>query len=364
MINRDNWLDVKKYMDYLRDIQQLDEKTIHRRREQLTHLLVWADKIPLGQAREIDPSFPAFLGTSRRDGSKKSLAPTTMKETCSVVRHYFTWAQREFPRRYNRITESYVETLHPSKKKGVQSEVHEHQFFPLEDIVKIARLKVDTLFEERAQALVCLCYLSGMRADAVVTLPISCINLRTRKIKQYPSAGVRTKNSKAANTFILPLPEIFDVVQAWDDKVRSLLPENAMWCATIDRNGENVLPEYDPSSGRRQILEKSIHRMCDIAGVKYRSPHKLRHGFTVYAISQAKSLKDLKGISQNLMHEDIGTTNKIYGELVGDDVQEVIDSLVVKPESNYIDLEGVDVAGLVQLAQVLKEHPGLLDALK
>jgi len=362
MINRENWLDTKKYYDYLRNVQQLDEKTIHRRREQLTHLLIWADSTLFGQVRTIDPTFPVFLQTSRRDGSEKSLATSTLKVTCNVVCHYFEWAMREMPRKYSKITPSWLETIHPSKTHGTQSEIRKHEFFTLDEMVRIARLKVNTLFEERAQALMCLGYLSGMRADAMVTLPISCIDIKKLTIDQYPSAGVRTKNHKARQTYIIPLPEMIDVVQAWDDKVRSLLPENAMWCATIDRTGESVLPEYDPSAGRRQILEKSIAVMCEMSGVHYRSPHKLRHGFTVYAVKQAKTMKELKAISQNLMHEDIGTTNRIYGELAGDDVQSVISSLVAKPQSDYIDLEGVDE--LAKILKILKEHPGLLDALK
>jgi integrase len=242
--------------------------------------------------------------------------------------------------------------------------VKNHEFFPLEEIVKIARLKVTTLFEERAQAIICLGYLTAMRADALVTLPISCIDIRNKTVNQYPSAGVRTKNHKAKQTFILPLPEIFDVVRAWDDKVRSLLPDSSLWCATIDRSGENLVPEYNASSGRRQILEKSLELMCGLAGLKYRNPHQLRHGFTVYAVKQAKSLMDLKAISQQLMHENVGTTDRIYSELTGGDVQSVIDGLVGKPQADYFSVGGAEAEGLADLIKVLKEHPGLLDALK
>ena len=43
------------------------------------------------------------------------------------------------------------------------------------------------------------------------------------------------------------------------------------------------------------------------------SPHKFRHGHAIYAMSQARSIADLKALSQNLMHENIGTTEGIYG---------------------------------------------------
>jgi integrase len=364
LINRENWLDVRGYLEYLGKVKQLEVKTVHRRREQLVHLLEWAGPVSFGEVRGVDPTFPAYLRGSRRDGSDESLAPTTMRATCSVVRDFFDWARQEMPRRYGKISVSWIETLYPARSVGVQSQVKNHEFFPLEEVVKIARLQVKTLFEERAQAIICLGYLTAMRADALVTLPISCIDIKNKTINQYPSAGVRTKNHKAKQTYILPLPEIFEVVRAWDDKVRSLLPESALWCATIDRSGDNLVAEYQASDGRRQILEKSLDLLCAMAGLKYRNPHQLRHGFTVYAVKQAKSLMDLKAISQQLMHENVGTTDKIYSELTGGDVQSVIDGLVGKPKSDYIDMRGIDVEGLAELSRVLKEHPGLLDALK
>jgi site-specific recombinase XerD len=364
MINRENWLDVKDYLSYLTRVRQLDDKTIHRRREQLNHLLEWADSSAFNQARQIDPTFPVYLQTSRRDGQDKPLSPTTMKATCSVVRGFFEWARQEKPRKYGKISASWVESNLPARAFGTQSEVKAHEFFPLDEILRIARVEVKTLFEERAQAIICLGYLSAMRADALVTLPISCIDIHKRTINQYPSSGVRTKNHKARQTPILPLPEIFDIVKAWDDKVRSLLPEDSLWCATIDRSGENVLAEREASEGRRQILEKSLHCMCEMAGIKYRNPHQLRHGFTVYAVKKAKNLKELKAISQMLMHESVGTTDRIYAELTGDDVQAVIESMADEPGRDYNELYGVDIEGIKLLAKVLKEHPNVLDALK
>lgn len=61
-----------------------------------------------------------------------------------------------------------------------------------------------------------------------------------------------------------------------------------------------------------------------MAGVTYQSPHKLRHGHVVYGIKNARSLEELKAISQNVMHSSVVITDKIYGNLVGNDVAEII----------------------------------------
>jgi hypothetical protein len=45
-----------------------------------------------------------------------------------------------------------------------------------------------------------------------------------RIIIQNPNLGVQTKNSKYEITYLLDIPELLKVVQAWDDDIRSILP--------------------------------------------------------------------------------------------------------------------------------------------
>lgn len=46
MINRDNYRLVKSYLDYLRQVMQLDQNSIGRYRSYLRHLLLWLDEAP------------------------------------------------------------------------------------------------------------------------------------------------------------------------------------------------------------------------------------------------------------------------------------------------------------------------------
>jgi integrase len=71
---------------------------------------------------------------------------------------------------------------------------------------------------------------------------------------------------------------------------------------------------------RRAMVSKAIKRLCERAGMPYHSPHKLRHGFTAYALKSAKTIAELKAISQNLMHSSLTITDSIYGVLSGEDV--------------------------------------------
>jgi site-specific recombinase XerC len=71
--------------------------------------------------------------------------------------------------------------------------------------------------------------------------------------------------------------------------------------------------------------------------VAYHSPHKLRHGHAVYAIKQARTIPELKAISQNLMHSSLTITDGVYGVLSGLDVANTIAGLG-KSETSQADV--------------------------
>jgi integrase len=67
--------------------------------------------------------------------------------------------------------------------------------------------------------------------------------------------------------------------------------------------------------------------ICQRAGVPYKSPHKLRHGHAVYGLKNARTIEELKAVSQNIMHASMSITDGIYANLLKNEVQAVIASL-------------------------------------
>lgn len=76
--------------------------------------------------------------------------------------------------------------------------------------------------------MVCMLFLSGARASAATTLPIKAVHLNDEhpNIEQKPELGVRTKNGKAATTYLHKFPELLDFAQRWDEFVRANFPED------------------------------------------------------------------------------------------------------------------------------------------
>lgn len=328
MIHRQNWLDVQAYLKYMQDVKQLGTQTIRLSWVKLRLLLEWADEKPFGKAAGIKPTFPVYVeGLKTEKGRPFSAAYLNM--VFIGVQGFFTWAKRTHPTRYRALSPLWIETLRASRGRSLQSELHKREVFSLEDVRKLVSLPCHSTADRRNRAGVALLFLSAMRIGALMTLPIECVDLERMAILQLPEKGVHTKNSKAAVTYLLNIPFLLEVVREWDDEVRGLLPESAPWFAVLTPSGEI---QCEPAEKRSEFASSNrfrgdLARMCKEAGILYRSPHKLRHGFAVYALKRARTVEQMKAVSQNLMHSNMGITDGIYGRLVDDDVKNIITGL-------------------------------------
>jgi site-specific recombinase XerC len=326
MINRQNWLDMRAYLRHIERVRQNDPETVCRARAHLRHLIEWADEIPLTKSRTIDPTFPAYMLTARADGRNRPLAPASISKCLSNARLFFAFARDQWHIRYKSISESWIEMLQPPRHMRAESRLTVHHYFALDDVLKIARVSAETLREERGQVAACILFLSAMRADALASLPISCVHLVDRQIDQLPEFGVRTKNRKAAITYLLDIPELFEICARWDSRLRAL-PPTALWYSNLSSDGMRILPVEHAYAGRNDTVEHDMRLICKRAGIPYQSPHKLRHGHAVYALKLARNMAEAKAISQNMMHASVVITDQVYGKMITDDVRSIIGNL-------------------------------------
>jgi integrase len=227
------------------------------------------------------------------------------------------------------------------------------QYYELEDVLTIARVSTETLLEERGKVAVCMGFLSGMRADALATLPIACVDIDTRTIDQLPEAGVRTKNRKAAITYLLEIPELLEVCRQWDRRVQTL-PRESLWYSTLTSDGMKLKATSKAYEGRNNVIERDVRLICERAGVPYQSPHKLRHGHVVHALKQARNMAELKAISQNIMHASVVITDQVYGKLVNNNVRDVISNLGAQTQP--LQKGALDKDEIMQLIERLKQQ--------
>jgi site-specific recombinase XerD len=137
-------------------------------------------------------------------------------------KRFFIWARQNHPEAFGSMSAAWPEILRPPRVKDASDE---HECVSLEEVLRLVAVPNDdddlALLRDRAAA--ALLFLSGARASAFTTLPISAVDLPGGTLRQWPVLGVVTKNGKLATTFLLPIPELLAVALIWDDVVRSKL---------------------------------------------------------------------------------------------------------------------------------------------
>jgi integrase len=331
VIQRSNYLLVRRYLQDLEEIYQLSGSSLGRYRFYLPHLLLWARETPFQQAAKLRPTFPGYVSNLPGRQGETPLASVTQKKIIESGERFFIWARQNHPKEFGSLSVVWLESLRPPR---VREFSNEHEYVSLEEILRLVAVphKDDDLALLRDKAAAALLFLSGARASAFTTLPIAAVDLPARTLHQWPELGVATKNGKRATSFLLPIPELLAVAQAWDVVVRSKLQSPAPWYAPISVHwGGQSLDESEPGKNRHQALDKRLRKLFDLAGLPYKSAHKFRHGHAVYGLLKAQTMADYKAVSMNLMHHDIKITDSIYAPILSEEVKERIAGLTISP---------------------------------
>jgi len=317
VIDRQNFKDVEAHLVYRRDVKRDAAKTQATRHSSLRLLLAWADAALLSDAPAIRPTWPVYISRELRDG--EPLAAATQAKLVSDARTFFRWAVIAYPRRYRKITLMWLDSLQPIAQP---SGVEHREIYTLLDMELLVGTTGGGLRGDRIRAAAAMLFLSGMRVGAFVTMPLRAVNVQGREIRQWTNLGIKTKFRKSATTFLLEIPSLLAVVEAWDTRLRSEMPGNAMWYPALSEVlwRQALGPVFTQNPERAHALRGDLMWLCEMAHVPYMTPHKLRHGHVVHAIDHARNPADLKAISQNVMHSNLATTDGIYGVLQDGDV--------------------------------------------
>lgn len=347
MIERENYLAVREYLKFESEVLQHDPMTVTRTRSRLYHLLRWAGETKFESAPKIRPVFPRYIATAGQSaiGSKR---------LCQYARAFFLWLRTNDPRKYADITPAWIELLRPARSGDEPRKPH--QAVTLDQVRALLAVKSDDLGVRRDKAAAAFLFLSGMRATAFGTLPIECVDIAARKISQLPTMGVRTKNRKAAETTLLDIPDLLEVVTDWDHYVRSKLPQTAPWYPVLDvedlRTGKYMVSQRVPGKFRHQLINRNMKALFKLAGMAPLSVHKFRHGFALYGLSMAQNIGDLKAVSMNLMHSNMGITDGIYAVPDYENIRATIANLGKGKSKDQANTASDEVTAIV--AEVLK----------
>ncbi len=361
LISRKNYQDIQDHLKYRADILQNVYQTIRGYRLSYNYLLEWAGSTSFTEAQSVEPTFPKYLLTARKDGKDGILSLRHLEKITNHARVFFEWAKRKWPSRYKKIEPDWMDALRPPKEIKKLARVKKREYWTLEEVEKIRSLEIprDNLRLWRTQAAIVFLFLSGMRSSAFLTLPVSCVDIKARRVEQEPAKGVQTKGNKAAITTLLNIPELIDYVAEWDSFVRKRAPHGT-WYVVLDTEGNVDHRSTKNPLSMRTTLGDTMAELCEMAGVEYKSPHKLRHGHGVYGVQNAKDIEQLQAVSQNMMHANLSITTGIYGRLTHEAVNDAIRNLGKGDQAAEKKENTGDVQAVMNALRVLSENPDLV----
>lgn len=324
MINKENWLQTKKYLEYRINVDQISEGSAKTELTYTRRILEWAGETSFQKAPSIRPTLPEYIRSTRRDNKEGQLSSASIKKTLATARRLFTWL-KDNENGYRPVKLTWINSL---KAKRLAETPKNTEAVTLDEIFTIASAPAESLVERRIRASAVFWFLSGIRIGAFVTLPIKAVDIDNKIILQDPSLGVHTKNRKYAKTTLLNIPELIKVVSEWDQEVRSILPDNGFWFAPLRPDTQEIdFTNFEIKESRKSLATRQLKDWLLKNNLPYHSAHKFRHGFVHYAMGQAQTVDQYKAISLNVMHSSMEITDQFYSVLNDDQIKDRISSL-------------------------------------
>lgn len=331
MIDKTNWRLAKKFLAYRANIDLLSKGSMRIQEIHIRYLLEWAQDVSFRYAPTIRPSYPQFLLKKRPDGEQGHLSAVYIKKALATARMFFSWlADNE--RGYKQIKLGWIKTL---KVKRLSDTPKNKEYVTFEEILTIASRPARSVLERRTRAALVFLFLSGMRIGAFVSLPIQAVDIPNLCVYQYPALGVRTKNGKAAKTFLLDIPELLKIVREWDEEVRAILPPSGFWFAPLSPDTGLIDPTVvQVGEHRHAIARRNFKSWTKQENLLYHSPHKFRHGHVHYGLERSENIADFKAVSMNAMHANMEITDTFYSVLRDEEVKNRIGNLNKKDKQH------------------------------
>ncbi len=214
----------------------------------------------------------------------KQLSPRTRSRKISCLKSFFCFLTEQGLIQFNPT--AYIEL--PRVMKSMPDYLHQEEVETL-----LSSADYSTMEGVRNQAMLELCYATGLRVSELVHLRISNIDLEM---------GCVTVMGKGSKERVVPMgvPAAKALRRYLEDIRPRLLGGNSSDAVFVTRRGKPMT---------RQAFWKIIKKVAVAAGIKkHLSPHTLRHSFATHLVQNDA---DLRSVQIMLGHSDISTT-EIY----------------------------------------------------
>ena len=302
--------------------------------------------------------FKKWMETAKNKRTKQAVSLTTQYHILRHLKEFFTWLSGQ-PGYKSRISPYHVQYLKLDKKQSRIAVSAKRLEYPgVEYVKKVCQsIEVKNEVDRRDRALIAFTLLSAMRDSAIMSLPMGCFNPEDLIVTQDPKKGVKTKFSKPIITRLFLFDDtLLGYFLDWYEFLKKeklysnadpIFPRTELkqksetdYCF----EGDSVEPVFWQSTGS---LAKAFKLRAIQAGEKYYSPHKFRHTAIAEARRRSRTPEQMKAISQNVGHENVGTTFS-YGNMDDFRVTDVVSKMDFRNTPEEDDLSGVPTDRLLK----------------
>ena len=300
--------------------------------------------------REVAIEFKKWLKNNKYKG--KTIAISTYHTYMRYLRTFFTWLAGQ-PIYRNKISLDSVEYLNVQDKEEKMARQQIPRKYPdLDYILKLTdSINVSNEIDLRDKALISFTALSGMRDKAIITLPLSNFDTENFVIYQNPKKGVQTKFSKYIYSILFKFDEkLVENVTKWIDHLKSknYNESNPLFPRSKTKQ-DSKNPSFDSSTeiepkywSHAGAMRKIFKDRCLIADLEYYPPHTYRHFTIDIALKHCKNGEQIKAVSQNFGHENVGTTLGSYANFEPNRLSEVLNSINFSQNTENTDSELIE----------------------
>ncbi len=262
---------------------------------------------------------------SRTNRNKEPLSLTYIYNVLRRLKGFFDWLSMQ-PHYKSKVSPVTIEHLSLSKKETrIAIQPNKREIPSMEEVIKVIEaINIENDVDRRDRALICFTLLTGARISAIYSLPMLAFDENTLTVDQNPKYGIKTKFSKRIVTTFFPIDytaavEHFIEWYKYLKQVKGFTGKDPIFPMSQVENGEQninyyntgeVIPSFwQGSNSARKIFQKRFLN----AEVPYYHPHTFRHLVVKEFAKTRLTEEEKKAISQNLGHENTGTTFGSYG---------------------------------------------------
>jgi integrase len=253
---------------------------------------------------------------------------STVRHRSSQLTKFFEWLLRQ--NGYRRLNKNLPEYFTLPKRQLAKALPKKERPYPSIEQAEemVFAMPHVTLMDRRQRAMVAFAFLSGCRADTIISLRLCDLCFEKREIVQ-DAEYVRTKNGKSLNIRFFPIPkEFIDIVSDWKRELTGLIFSTTDPLFPSDvylqerQGGDGVLDPIEPMKTSGPIREafKIASRFMD---ERY-TPHSARHTLAALGYKLCRTPEELNAWSKNLGHSSLEVTKTHYGAISDEDCFEIM----------------------------------------